>query len=68
MKHQTVISKKRGPAPTGKGVPVMVRLQPELLGRIEFWRTHQIDRAYTRPEAIRALVEKALDNHKTAGR
>jgi hypothetical protein len=64
MKRQTVISrKKRGPPPTGKGEPIMVRVQPDLLKKLEAWRAHQDDRP-SRPEAIRRLVEQALEKKK----
>src|SRR5262249_44845960 len=63
-KRKTVISgKKRGPPPTGKGEPIMVRVQPDLLEKLEAWRAHQEDRP-SRPEAIRRLVEQALEKKK----
>ena len=51
--------KRRGPKPTGKGVNVGVRLQPDQLAKVDQWRERQDDTP-TRPEAIRRLVEKAL--------
>ena len=60
MKRQTVITKKRrGPAPTGKGTLVGVRLQPDDLSELDDWISEQ-DEAFTRPEAIRRLVELGL--------
>ena len=60
MGKQTVLAKKRrGPAPTGKGVQVVVRLQPEPLGALDKWVSKQEDRP-TRAEAIRRLVELGL--------
>jgi hypothetical protein len=60
MAKQTVITKKRrGPAPTGKGTLLGVRLQPEGLAKLDAWITRQKD-GPTRPEAIRRLVEAAL--------
>lgn len=58
-KQDTVIPKKRkGPAPTGKGVPIMVRLQPNQLAALDAWIAKQ-GSDITRPEAIRKiLVEK----------
>lgn len=44
--------KKRGPAPTGKGTPVMVRLQPELLSALDAMIADD-GRGATRPEWIR---------------
>jgi metal-responsive CopG/Arc/MetJ family transcriptional regulator len=60
MAGQSVISrKKRGPPPTGKGVPILVRLQPPLLADVDQWIAKQ-DLPFTRPEAIRRLIETAL--------
>jgi hypothetical protein len=60
MARQSVISrKKRGPAPTGKGVPILVRIQPPLLATLDLWIAEQ-DISFTRPEAIRRLIEIAL--------
>lgn len=56
----TVIAKKRkGPAPTGKGTPVMVRLQPEQLAALDAWIERR-ELPVTRPEAIRALLRQVL--------
>ena len=51
--------KKRGPTATGKGDPIMVRAQPDLLSKIDAWIARQEIRP-SRPEAIRRLVEQAL--------
>jgi hypothetical protein len=60
MAKQTVIAKKRrGPAPTGKGVPVVVRLQPPQLSALDDWIAKQ-SAPLTRPEAIRAMMETIL--------
>lgn len=60
MKRQTVITKKRrGPAPTGKGTLIGVRLQPKHLKALDVWIAKQ-KRPPTRPEAIRALLAEAL--------
>jgi metal-responsive CopG/Arc/MetJ family transcriptional regulator len=60
MARQSVISqKKRGPPPTGKGVPILVRLQPPLLADVDQWIAKQ-DIPFTRPEAIRRLIDSAL--------
>jgi hypothetical protein len=45
--------------PTGKGVPVLVRFQPPLLADVDQWIAKQ-DISFTRPEAIRRLIEIAL--------
>ena len=49
MARQSVISqKKRGPPPTGKGAPILVRMQPPLLANLDVWIAKQ-DAALTRP-------------------
>jgi hypothetical protein len=64
---QTVTAqKKRGPAPTGKGTPVTVRLQPDALEALDRWiekstakRRKLLDpdaKPFSRPEAIRAIL------------
>ena len=61
VKKQTVQPrKKRGPAPTGKGTPIQVRAQPDMLGALDAWIARQDDRP-SRPEAIRRLLEQALE-------
>jgi hypothetical protein len=60
MGKQTVLAKKRrGPPPTGKGVQVVVRSQPDPLAAIDKWVARQPDHP-TRAEAIRRLVELGL--------
>jgi hypothetical protein len=60
MARQSVISqKKRGPPPTGKGEPILVRIQPPLLRTLDEWIVNQ-DVSLTRPQAIRRLIEIAL--------
>ena len=60
MKRQTVITKKRrGPAPTGKGTLIGVRLQPSHLKALDAWIAQQTT-PVTRPEAIRAMMETIL--------
>ena len=60
MAKQTVITKKRrGPAPTGKGTLVGVRLQPSQLADLDGWIAKQ-NAPLTRPEAIRAMMETIL--------
>jgi hypothetical protein len=51
--------KRRGPAPTGKGAPVMTRLQPDTLAALDAYIAGQPE-AISRPEAIRRLVELGL--------
>jgi hypothetical protein len=60
MKRHTVITqKRRGPAPTGKGTLVGVRLQPPQLSALDAWIKKQ-NGPLTRPEAIRAMMETIL--------
>jgi hypothetical protein len=60
MNRQTVITKKRrGPAPTGKGKLIGVRLQPSQLKALDAWIDKQ-NASLTRPEAIRAMMETIL--------
>jgi hypothetical protein len=60
MAKQTVITKKRrGPAPTGKGTLIGVRLQPSKLVALDAWIAKQ-STPLTRPEAIRAMMETIL--------
>jgi hypothetical protein len=51
--------KKRGPPATGKGEPILVRLQPIPLADLDAWIARQHDQL-SRPEAIRRLLEFAL--------
>lgn len=58
MTQDTLIPKKRrGPAPTGQGTPVMVRLQPDLLSKVDAWAEKH---ATSRPAAVRGLIEAAV--------
>jgi antitoxin component of RelBE/YafQ-DinJ toxin-antitoxin module len=60
MGKKTVLAKKkRGPAPTGIGVQVVVRMQPAPLAALDSWSAKQDDKP-TRAEAIRRLVELGL--------
>ena len=52
-----VPKKKRGPAPTGKGVQIQVRIQPDKLALLDRWIA---DHRLSRPEAIRRIVERTL--------
>ena len=66
MGRQTVLAKKRrGPVPTGKGVQVVVRLQPGPLDALDKWASKQGDQP-TRAEAMRRLVELGLTDKSTA--
>ena len=59
MAKQLVQPRKRPPA---AGTPVQVRLQPDALKRLDAWIKRGDKRARpSRPEAIRHLVDEALD-------
>lgn len=47
---------KRGPAPTGQGTPVQVRLQPDLLAWVDTERS-KIATEPSRPEFIRMIID-----------
>lgn len=50
---------KRGRPAIGKGTPVQVRLQPDLLARLDAYRATLPDEP-SRPEAIRGMIEALL--------
>ncbi|MBB4259976.1 hypothetical protein [Bradyrhizobium sp. CIR3A] len=60
MPKKTVIAKKRGPAPTGKGVQVVVRMQPHQLAALDQWISRQNERDLSRPEAVRQILAKVI--------
>lgn len=52
------LRKKPGPAPTGKGEPIMVRLQPDMLAALErFASEHD---GFNRPTTIRLILRDWL--------
>lgn len=58
--QETVIpQKRRGPAPTGKGTPVVVRMQPDQIAALDAWAEQQPDKP-GRPEAVRRLIAKTI--------
>lgn len=60
MTQETVpTQKRRGPKPTGKGLNVGVRLQPDQLAALDAWIAKQPE-PVSRPEAIRAMVAAAV--------
>jgi hypothetical protein len=64
MKKQSLISQKRkGPAPTGKGIPILVRIQPDKLAALDDYIAKQPDEP-SRPEAIRRVLAEALPTRK----
>ena len=68
MRRQSVITqKKRGPPATGKGELIGVRIQPALMQALDGWIADR-GLGFTRPEAIRRLVERALGAESSAPR
>jgi hypothetical protein len=59
-KTRVVPKKKRGPAPTGKGVQVGERWHPSELAAIDAWIAASSDNTLTRAHAIRRLVALGL--------
>jgi len=53
------ITKSRGRPPTGKGVGVLVRLQPDLLAALDAW-VEKYPKPLSRPAAIRAILAAGL--------
>jgi hypothetical protein len=70
MASQTLLSekqkKKRGPAPTGVGTLLGVRLQDAALSRLDDWIAAQPEPRPSRPEAIRRLLGEAFGNQEPA--
>jgi hypothetical protein len=58
-KKPAITKKRRGPAPTGKGTLIGVRLQPSHLKALDAWIAQQTT-PVTRPEAIRVMMETIL--------
>lgn len=57
---QTLLTRKRrGPAPTGKGTLIGVRLQPADLSKVDAWIAAQPE-PVSRPEAIRRILVERL--------
>ncbi|WP_163535486.1 hypothetical protein [Frigidibacter albus] len=56
--EKTVLTRKgrRGPAPTGKGMLIGVRLQPELLAWVDAERA-KVNPEPSRPEFVRNVLE-----------
>jgi len=64
LKQETLIPRKRrGPAPTGKGTPIMTRVQPDTLAELDAYIARQ-EEEISRPEAVRRLIEIGLKRSK----
>jgi hypothetical protein len=59
MSSKRDIKNLGGRPATGKGAPVLVRLQPDALARLDAWIAEQPDKP-SRPEALRRLAELGL--------
>jgi len=62
-KTSVVTRKKRGPAPTGKGLQIGERWHPDEIKAIDAWIS-QTDKEMSRGKAIRRLVEIGLKAKK----
>jgi hypothetical protein len=60
MAKTSVLKKKRGPAPTGKGIQVGERWHPSELAAIDAWIASSSDPTVTLAHAIRRLVSLGL--------
>jgi cytochrome c553 len=60
VRTQKNTPKKRGPAPTGVGEPIQVRLQPPAMAALKAWIAEQPPPPPSRPEAIRRLIERGM--------
>ena len=63
-KTSVVPKKRRGPAPTGKGVQIGERWHPSEIAAIDAWIESSADKTITRAHAIRRLVALGLKAKK----
>lgn len=56
------VKKKRGPAPTGQGQVISIRLHPDLLGPLDAWIEKQPDPKPSRSDAVRLFLREALES------
>jgi len=64
-KQETLIPRKRrGPPATGKGKPIMTRVQPEELARLDAYIADQPE-PISRPSAIRKILNAYLMRRST---
>ena len=59
-----ISNKRKGPAPTGQGVQVMLRVQPQLLVALDEWIAKQSGVRPTRQQVIRHFLEKGIGYSK----
>lgn len=63
MTEDTAPPRKRGPKPTGKGEPVLVRLQPDLLDALDRFIAGR-QPGMSRPEALRVAFRQWATEHQ----
>ena len=56
------VKKKRGPAPTGQGKVVGVRIHDDLMKLLDEWIAEQPGQKSSKSEAIRAILRERLDS------
>ena len=59
-KKRVVPSRRRGPAPTGRGVQIGERWHPPEIAAIDAWIAASTDQTITRAHAVRRLVALGL--------
>lgn len=67
MQSSRDTKKSLGRPPTGQGTPVMVRLQPDQLAKLDAWIAHQSEPLPSRPEAVRRILEARLVHEEERG-
>jgi hypothetical protein len=60
-RQEKVLEKKRGRPSIGKGLQFNASFRPEVAAQIDTWIARQPEPRPSRSEAIRRLVEKALE-------
>jgi metal-responsive CopG/Arc/MetJ family transcriptional regulator len=58
--EKTVLTRRRGPKPTGKGQLIGIRLQPDLLDALDA-DIESTDCDMSRPEAVRRILAEWLE-------
>lgn len=61
------VTNKRGRPATGKGAPVTVRLQPDMLAALDVLIDRSPDPKPSRPEAVRQILAAALHKRRPDG-
>lgn len=66
LKDTLISKKRRGPSPTGHGIPILVRVTPDMLTALDIWRA-SVAPSVSRPEAVRRLLQESLQRRGIAG-